>query len=99
MHVLSVQLTVKPGQRKEFLAEMGRHIAWTIDNEEGCLQFDLSQSKEDDHTFHLYEVYRDDQALEVHMSSMSLKQFRDTTESMIEKRQVLSALRHSTNVV
>ena len=99
MHVLSVHLKIKAGQRDAFLKEMGRHIAWTTDNEDGCLQFDLSVSKEDDHTFHLYEVYRDDQALEMHIASASLKQFRETTESMVEQRQVLSALQHSTTVV
>lgn len=95
MHVIVVTLKIRPDAREAFLGETRRHIRWTLDNEPGCRQFDLSIAKDDPNTVVFYEVYADDAALKAHGESPSLKTFRERTASQVESRTAVYALRQA----
>ena len=59
------------------LDEMARAVAW---EEPGCLVYDINQDREDPHRFLLYEVYRDQGALDFHRGT---PHFRDIVEGRV----------------
>ncbi len=84
---LVVEFHVKTERREDFIALMREHAKGTLEEEEGCLQFDVLLPNENGRVF-LYEVYRDQAALEVHMGSARLARTRAAYEDMIESRTI-----------
>lgn len=85
---LVVEFQVKPEKRQAFEALMRQHSAGTLQDEEGCLQFDVLVPKKDDGRVLLYEVYRDDAALQEHMNSARLAKTRGSYDDMIDGRSI-----------
>ncbi|MEI4462954.1 antibiotic biosynthesis monooxygenase [Exiguobacterium sp. A1_3_1] len=85
--VVNAILTIKAG-----LADQVFPILQTVyhasQKEEGCLRYSLHQSIEDEHQFMLYEVYRDEEALEAHIASDHYKAYREQIELYLMDRQV-----------
>ena len=65
MICLTVHLTVKAGREQE-TADMFRSYVKLVQTEPGCMRFDVQQSRKDPRRFLLYELYRDDGALDAH---------------------------------
>ena len=95
MHVILVEIVVKPEHRDAFKAEALRHATTTKDQEPGCVQFDVSADKTEPGLFYFYEVYADDDALEEHRNSPSLARYRDTSKDWTVSRSVKTALKQS----
>ena len=68
MVVLLVQFVVKPGQEKRAI-EIIRAMSGPTRQEPGCAQYIGHQSTEDPRRFFLYEVYKDEEALQAHRNS------------------------------
>ncbi|MEU1114825.1 putative quinol monooxygenase [Streptomyces sp. NPDC005866] len=66
MHVVLVTLKVKPDQRPQFLTAVEEDATCSVRDEPGCLRFEAFQSTTDPDTYHLVEVYRDEQAVAAH---------------------------------
>ena len=66
MHVLIVTLKIKSEHREAFIEAMLEDARGSVRNEPGCLRFDVLQDDQEPNTLHLYEVYRDQSALEAH---------------------------------
>lgn len=91
MHVIIVRWQVKAEQIAAFEAEMKHHIAATRRTEPGCLQFDVAVDKEKPRTYHLFEVYADDQALADHAKSPTLAAIREKIPLWVEERSISTA--------
>jgi len=52
----------------------------SVRDEEGCFRFDVLKSSSAPNTLHLYEVYRDNTALEAHRNSPHYIKWRTTVE-------------------
>ena len=63
--VLVVIVRIKPGQGEELKPAMLENAASSI-KEDGCYQFDVVVSKDDENEFLFYEVYKDAEALDSH---------------------------------
>jgi quinol monooxygenase YgiN len=83
-----VEFQVKPGCMEDFLSVIRDHAAGTLQEEDGCLQFDVLLPKEGGDHVLLYEAYRDDAAFEVHGQSARLARTRSSYADMIEKRTI-----------
>ena len=81
---LVVEFQIKPDRREDFLRLMREHAAGTLQDEAGCLQFDILLPQENGHRIFLYEVYRDDAAIQEHRQSARLARTRDSYADMIE---------------
>ena len=71
MLVLMVNVKVKPGRRDEFKGIIRVDAESTSSKEEGNLQFNVIQDNDDPNCFFLYEVYRDQAALEAHRTDLA----------------------------
>ncbi len=72
MLVLQVAFTIKAERIDDFLREIAVNAASAVRDEPGCMRFDVLQDREDPARIHLYEVYKDDAALEAHRQVVRL---------------------------
>ncbi len=83
MLVLHVTLQVNPDHAADFL-KVARHDAeHSVQDEPGCLRFDVSQDRDDPNRFYFYEVYRDEAALEAHRQTPHFKQYLEQTRTWL----------------
>ncbi|MDJ0591225.1 MAG: putative quinol monooxygenase [Pleurocapsa sp. MO_226.B13] len=88
------QLTVvakfkaKSGSETAFYQELLKLIAPTL-AEEGCLNYDLHRSIEDNTVLLFYENWASKSVWEQHMESEHIKTFQRNTEGMIDNSEIL----------
>ena len=90
MLVLMVNLHVKPERRDEFLAAVREDAESTTALEEGNLQFNVVQDSEEPDRFFLFEVYRDQAALEAHRQMPHFLKYREATAGVYVEDAVRS---------
>ena len=83
MFSLVVQMTVRPGQRAEFLAGMAANAEASVRDEPGCLRFDVSAAAADPNRFFLYELYTDAAAFEAHKASPHFAEWRTVAAEVV----------------
>ena len=74
MIVLRVDMLVKPGAESQCL-DIIRKLQEHTRQEPGCVYYAGHQSKEDSRRFLMYEVYRDEAALQAHRDAPHYKQY------------------------
>ena len=84
---LVVEIRLEPGRKDAFLARALEHRDNVLDNEPGCLRFDIAASEEEADKVFLYEVYADEAALETHFNTAYMKQYLEDTGPMIAARK------------
>ena len=85
---LVVEFTVKPGAKAQFLGIIKEHASKTLENEEGCLQFEVCDPVEGGSRIFLYEMYADEAAFEVHKASPTLARTRERYADIVESRTI-----------
>ena len=85
---LVVDFMVKPGTKAKFLDIIREHASKTLQNEEGCLQFNVCDPVEDGDRVFLYEMYADDAAFEVHKASPTLARTRERYADIVASRDI-----------
>ena len=78
MIALVVTINIKPGHKDAFMASMSDDARGSNDDEPGCLRFDVLQDNEHPNRIHLYEVYRDQAALDAHRQAPHYLKWRET---------------------
>ncbi len=79
MIVLHVTVQVKPEHASDYL-EAARHDAEHSEKDEpGCLRFDVAQDRDDPNRFYLYEIYRDEAAMDAHRLTPHFKLYVEKT--------------------
>lgn len=91
MHVLIVRTQVKPEYVAAFEEELRSHIRATRASEPGCVQFDVAVDKTLPRTYHLFEIYVDDQAMVDHAKSPTLAALREKLKLWQEDRGYFEA--------
>ena len=87
-HRFYVDILVHPKYRESFHSIMVEHSKNTLQNEPGCLVFDVLTDDSDPNKFGLFEVYADDTSLNFHKNSKSLGTNRQQTDHMVSKRTI-----------
>jgi autoinducer 2-degrading protein len=77
MIALIVTINMKPEHREAFMKSMLGDARGSNNDEPGCLRFDVLQDSEDPNRIHLYEVYRDEEALEAHRNAPHFIKWRN----------------------
>ena len=88
MLVLMVNVKVKQGRRDEFKEIIRVDAESTSSKEEGNFQFNVIQDNDDPNSFFLYEVYRDQAALEAHRSMPHFLTYREATADIYTENPV-----------
>lgn len=86
-----VEYRVKPAHRADFEAKLRAHAAGTLREEEGCLRFDVMVPRDEPNRLWLFELYRDQAALDTHAAGARLKAFRDYYAPLLEDRRIVVA--------
>ena len=76
MKMIQNRLVIKPENVIEFIEALEGHMKWTKTNEPGCLKFDVVRDEKASNIFHLYELYKDQKAIEKHTQSRTLADLR-----------------------
>ncbi len=75
---------VTEGRRSQLLPLLKAHGTRCLNDEPGTLHFEVLVPREDDTKLFVYEVYRDDDAFEAHLSAASRAQFREEAAGMFK---------------
>lgn len=89
MQALIVNIQIKPEHREAFMEAMLDNARGSVGNEPGCFRFDVVQDAEDPNRIHLYEVYRDEAAIEAHRQAPHYLKWRDTVKDWHAAERVL----------
>ncbi len=83
LSALVVKIQMKPEFREQFLKEMWADAIGSEQKEPGCLMFNITQDKADPNTLYLFEVYKDDQAVEAHKKAPHFVKWLETTKTWL----------------
>ncbi len=87
MFVVVVSFQIKLDQFDAFLPLMVRNAKASLDNEPGCLQFDVCLDEAQPGSVFLYEVYTNRAAFDAHLASGHFIEFDEAVATMIETKQ------------
>ena len=76
-------IEVAPGRRDELLPLLMAHRARCLKDEPGTARFDVLRPQDGDAKVVIYEVYRDQAALDAHMNGSSLARLRKEAAGMM----------------
>ena len=91
MYCIIVRTELIPGNRERFLAAMLDNARASVRDEPGCLVFDVIEDRETPDCFHLYEIYRDEQALAAHKETPHYRASREVVTPLIAAQSVIRA--------
>ena len=84
MIALVVTIKIKPGHKEAFMASMMDDARGSNNDEPGCLRFDVLQDNDDPNKIHLYEVYKDQAALDAHREAPHFTKWRETVKDWFD---------------
>ena len=81
MYVLIVSARVKPEQRGTFSEAIEANAVSSVNDEPGCLRFDVVRDNDDLDRYLFYEVYRDQEAFAAHRASDHFARWREAARA------------------
>ncbi|WCK54871.1 putative quinol monooxygenase [Aneurinibacillus sp. Ricciae_BoGa-3] len=84
--IITAILKPKEGFQDQLLSEL-KKVQLASREEIGCIEYNLNQSVEDD-TFVLYEVWKDNEALDRHAGSSHYQEYRNNIKDFVSTREV-----------
>ena len=97
MFSLVVQMEVRPGFREEFLAGVTANAEASVQDEPGCLRFDVSSVDGDENRFLLYELYVDADAFAAHKQTEHFVEWRKIADRVLESQENIRGTLVATN--
>ena len=79
-----VTINIKDGFADKFSEASLGDSQGSVRDEPGCFRFDILRNSEVTNRFHLYEVYKDEAALEAHRNAPHYKKWRATVEDWFD---------------
>ncbi len=80
MKALFVTIYMKPEHRERLLEELRNDAYGSERHEPGCMMFNITQDDSDSSVLHLFEVYRDDAAIDAHVAAPHFQRFAEATK-------------------
>ena len=84
MIALIVTIQIQPEHREAFMESMMDDARGSNNDEPGCLRFDVLQDNEDPNKIHLYEVYKDQAAVDAHRQAPHYTKWRGTVQDWFD---------------
>ena len=98
MYVIVAPIQIKEGYKDRFIEEIIGDASGSVNDEPGCLRFDVIQDAEDPNRVWLYEVYIDEDAFHAHTQTPHFIKWRDATVDWREDTDLQGAGRGATNI-
>jgi quinol monooxygenase YgiN len=83
LSALVVKVHMKAEFREQFIKEMWADAIGSEKNEPGCLMFNIANDKADPNILYLFEVYKDDKAVEAHKNMPHFVKWLETTKNWL----------------
>jgi quinol monooxygenase YgiN len=90
MHVVMVQVTVRPERLDEFKAAILHNARQSLARDPGCLRVDVVQRDDDPAHWIFYEVYRDREAHAAHRQSAHFIAYARVAEEAVVSKSVVT---------
>jgi autoinducer 2-degrading protein len=84
MHAVFVTVRIKPELRDRFLEVIEDDSICSVRDEPGCVQFSVLQDRSDPDTYHFYEVYRDQAAIEAHQRTPHFARWLAASQEVLQ---------------
>jgi len=84
MIALVVTIRIKADHKEAFMEAMMGDARGSNEDEPGCLRFDVLQDNEDPNMIHLYEVYKDQAAVDAHRQAPHYTKWRETVKDWFD---------------
>ena len=97
MYVIIAPIQIREGHKEQFIQAIIEDAKGSVNDEPGCLRFDVIQDAGDENRIWLYEVYQDEAAFQAHTQAPHFIKFRDATAD-IRVEGIQGAARGSVNV-
>jgi quinol monooxygenase YgiN len=97
VYVIIAPIQIKEGHKDQFIEAIIEDAKGSVNDEPGCLRFDVVQDAGDPNRIWLYEVYEDEAAFQAHTQAPHFIKFRDATQD-IRVEGIQGAARGSSNV-
>ena len=88
MFAVVVRFHLKPGTMEDFLPLITQNAKTSLNDEDGCHQFDVLTDPDAPDEVFLYELYSDAAAFETHLASAHFKSFDAAAGDMIATKDV-----------
>lgn len=89
MIALVVTIQIQPRNKDPFMEAMLDDARHSVQDEPGCLRFDVLQDKVDPNRIYLYEVYLNEAALEFHRRTSHYLRWKRVTQNWFVGESVL----------
>jgi len=83
LSALVVKIQMKAEYREQFLKEMWADAIGSEKKEPGCMMFNITQDNADPNILYLFEVYKDDKAVEAHKKMPHFTKWLETTKNWL----------------
>jgi quinol monooxygenase YgiN len=83
--VLLVEFEVVDGKGDELLPLVSENARKSVENEPGCLQFDVMRAPDNPNKFVLFEVYQDEAAFQSHSKAQHVADFLAKARPLLGK--------------
>lgn len=84
MHAGFFAINVKPEHREAFIEASVIEAKGVIEGEEGVFQFQILVEKSNPNRFYFFEIFRDEEAINIHWETQIFKTWWATVEPMLE---------------
>lgn len=98
MYVIVAPIQIKQGFKEQFVEEMIGDARGSVNDEPGCLRFDVIQDANDENRIWLYEVYKDEAAFQAHTQAPHFIKWRDATKDWREDGPLQGAGSGASNI-
>ena len=80
MYGLIVTINIKPGFKDQFMEALMGDARGSVNDEPGCLRFDVLEDGEEPNRIYLMEEYQDEAAFRAHTQQPHMTKWRDTVK-------------------
>ena len=98
MYVIIAPIQIKEGFKEQYINGMIENARGAVNDEPGCLRFDVIQDASDGNRIWLYEGYRDEAAFQAHTQAPHFIKFRDASADWREQGGLQGAGRGASNI-
>jgi len=97
MYIIVAPIQIKEAFKDQYIKGMLENAQGSVNDEPGCLRFDVVQDANDENRIWLYEVYKDEAAFQAHTQTPHFIKFRDMSGDWREEGGLQGACRGATN--
>ena len=98
MYVVIAPIQIKRGFKEQYIKNLVENARSAVNDEPGCLRFDVIQDANDENRVWLYEVYEDEEAFQAHTQAPHFIKSRQANAEFRGEGQLQGTGRGASNI-